>query len=77
MKPDARIYEQALAGLGVPAREGLFVGDGANDELEGARRVGMTPVLVQRAGATPSWDGLDRWAGLRVATIPDVLELVP
>ena len=39
MKPDREIYELALAALAVPATEALFVGDGANDELEGARRV--------------------------------------
>jgi putative hydrolase of the HAD superfamily len=77
MKPDSRIYELALAGLGVAASEALFVGDGANDELAGARRVGMTPVLVQPEGEAPRWEGLESWAGLRVSTIPEVLDLAP
>lgn len=76
MKPDARIYRLALARLGVLAGEALFVGDGANDELAGAARVGMTPVLVHADGEPLSWDGLERWDGLRIASIPDVLELV-
>ena len=75
MKPDREIYELALRQLPVPASEALFVGDGANDELEGARVVGMTPVLVQ-PGVTPHWDGLEDWQGRRIASIPEVLELV-
>ncbi len=75
-KPDARIYEVALDALDVPAREALFVGDGANDELAGAERVGMTPVLLQQEGQDPLWDGLHDWSGLRVTSIPQVLELV-
>lgn len=76
MKPDRRIYELALAGLGVEARDCLFVGDGANDELEGARRVGMTPVLFQPEKAETRWPDLDGWQGLRITSIPQVLELV-
>ena len=76
MKPEPRIYELALEGLGVAAHEALFVGDGANDELAGAERVGMTPVLVCADGERPAWDGLDGWSGLRIASIPDVLDLV-
>lgn len=76
MKPDPRIYELALGELGVPAGEALFVGDGANDELAGAERVGMTPVLVHPDGEEPPWEGLRGWTGLRVTAIPQVLELV-
>lgn len=75
MKPDREIYELALRELPVSASETLFVGDGANDELEGARVVGMTPVLVQ-PGVAPQWDGLEGWQGRRIASIPEVLELV-
>jgi putative hydrolase of the HAD superfamily len=75
MTPDREIYELALGQLPVPASETLFVGDGANDELEGARVVGMTPVLVQ-PGVAPQWDGLADWQGRRIGSIPEVLELV-
>ncbi len=66
-KPDPRIYELSLRELGVDATEAMFVGDGANDELAGARAVGMRAVQV---GATQPWPGE------RIATIPEVLELV-
>jgi putative hydrolase of the HAD superfamily len=75
VKPEPRIYELALEGLGVAASECLFVGDGASDELEGARRVGMTPVLVCRDGV-PAWPRLEEWDGLRIGSIRDVLGLV-
>jgi putative hydrolase of the HAD superfamily len=76
MKPDPRIYELALGQLDVAAPEALFVGDGANDELAGATRAGMTAVLIHPEGEEPPWDGLAEWAGLRITGIPQVLELV-
>ena len=77
MKPDRRIYERAVAELRVDPSECLFVGDGANDELRGAYDVGMTPVLIHREGMEPHWDNLRDWDGLRITSIPQVLELVP
>jgi putative hydrolase of the HAD superfamily len=77
MKPDRRIYELALEGLSLDGAECLFVGDGANDELSGAQRVGMAPVLLQPDGGDPRWDGLQEWPGLRVASVSQVLSLVP
>lgn len=76
LKPDPRIYELACERLDVEPEGCLFVGDGANDELRGAARVGMTPVLVHHGGAEPVWDGLRDWPGLRISAIPQVLELV-
>ena len=76
MKPDRAIYELALRELGVAGSESLFVGDGANDELRGARDVGMTPVLVQLDGAEPPWSSVRDWQGLRVTAIPEVVDLV-
>jgi putative hydrolase of the HAD superfamily len=76
MKPDPRIYERVLAELDVSAAEALFVGDGANDELAGARRVGMTPVLLVHGGGAPLWDDLASWDGERIESIPRVLALV-
>jgi putative hydrolase of the HAD superfamily len=66
-KPDSRIYEIALRELDVGAADATFVGDGANDELAGAEAVGMRAVQI---GTSQPWDGE------RIATIPEVLELV-
>jgi putative hydrolase of the HAD superfamily len=76
MKPDRRIYEQVCAELGVEPSDCLFVGDGANDELRGARDVGMTPVLIHREGEDPYWEDLRDWNGLRITSIPQVLDLL-
>jgi putative hydrolase of the HAD superfamily len=76
MKPARQIYERACAELGVEPAECLFVGDGANDELRGAQDVGMRPVLIHREGEEPHWENLREWNGLRITSIPQVLELV-
>ena len=54
-KPDPRIYLACCEQLGVEPHEAVFVGDGANDELEGARRVGLLPILIHKAGEDPVW----------------------
>jgi putative hydrolase of the HAD superfamily len=47
-KPDRRIYGLCAERLGVEPDECLYVGNGGSDELAGARRAGMTPVLLTR-----------------------------
>ncbi len=75
MKPDREIYVRTAAALGVEPAECYFVGDGANDELRGAERAGMTPVLFLTEGATALWPEVQDWTGLRVSSIEEVLEL--
>jgi putative hydrolase of the HAD superfamily len=74
-KPDPRIYEVACEELGVEARDCLFVGDGANDELPGAERVGMTALQLRAPGEPLTEEG-ERWTGRSVERLSDVLELV-
>jgi putative hydrolase of the HAD superfamily len=75
MKPEPEIYLRTLRALGVEPADALFVGDGANDELGGAERVGMTPVLFAPNGRL-HWDGLAGWPGARITVLEGVLELV-
>jgi putative hydrolase of the HAD superfamily len=75
MKPDPEIYLRTAAALDVEPAECYFVGDGANDELGGAERVGMTPVLFVPCGAAAPWPEVQGWAGLQVSSIEEVLEL--
>jgi putative hydrolase of the HAD superfamily len=75
MKPDPEIYLTTARALGVDPADAMFVGDGANDELGGAARVGMTPVLFVPRGE-PQWKGLAGWNGLRITTLDEVLALV-
>jgi len=46
IKPEKEIYFTMLEDLGVPAHRCLFVGDGGNDELTGARNVGMDAAIT-------------------------------
>jgi putative hydrolase of the HAD superfamily len=69
-KPDPRIYHLALEQLGVEPAEAVFVGDGANDELAGAERVGMTAILLERD------DTEVEWTGRRVRALPELLDLL-
>ena len=76
-QPDAAIFRRSADGLGVAPDECLFVGDGANDELRGARNAGMTPVLIHPVERAPYWDEVRDWDGLRIHSVPEVLALVP
>ena len=69
-KPDPRIYRLALEQLGVEAGEALFVGDGANDELAGAERVGMQPIALELPGVELDWDGP------RIRALPELLSML-
>ena len=78
-KPDPRIYHLALEGLGLAADTCLFVGDGGSGELEGARRVGLHPVLIRVPGDDlddPHRPEAKEWQGPTVSAISEVLGLV-
>ncbi len=75
MKPEPEIYLTTARALGVDPADAIFVGDGANDELGGAARVGMTPVLFVPYGE-PQWQALAGWSGLRITALDEVLALV-
>jgi putative hydrolase of the HAD superfamily len=75
VKPEPEIYLSTARALEVDPAEAMFVGAGANDELEGAARVGMTPVLFVPRGES-RWAGLADWSGLRIGALDDVLTLL-
>lgn len=54
-KPEAAFYERALRLARVKASEALLVGNDLTD-VEGARNVGITPVLIDRQGQFASVD---------------------
>lgn len=58
VKPDAAIYRLACSRLGVEPAACVYVGDGADHELAGARAVGMRAVrITEYADSDPGWDG--------------------
>jgi putative hydrolase of the HAD superfamily len=75
-KPDPRIYRLACEQLAVDPEEAMFVGDGANDELAGAERVGIKAVLIHRDGIDPQWDEVRDWNGPRITALPQLLPLL-
>ncbi len=75
-KPDPRIYALACEQLGVDAGAAVFVGDGANDELAGAERVGMKAVCILPPGRDEAlWPEARGWEPT-IRSLPAVLELV-
>ena len=52
VKPDKRMYLDALGKAGVPAEETVFIDDSVNN-LEGAAALGITPILI---AANPASD---------------------
>ena len=55
-KPHPAIFEMALSKAGVPAPETVHVGDQYYSDVTGARGVGITPVLIDRAGLSNNMD---------------------
>jgi putative hydrolase of the HAD superfamily len=51
LKPSAEMYKRPLEALGSTPSQSVFVGDGANDELRGAKGVGLTTVCVGGSAA--------------------------
>ena len=50
LKPDPRIFVLLLERAGLPPQNVVHVGDDAVADVEGARRAGVTPVWLDRAG---------------------------
>ncbi len=49
-KPERAIFQRALARAGVAAHSALHAGDDMEKDVEGARRAGIEPVLVDHSG---------------------------
>ena len=72
-KPHPSIFVAALERLGVAAEETAMVGDSPDDDIEGARSLGMQAFLLDREGRHP--DVPDRLTDLRA--LPAALGLPP
>lgn len=79
-KPDPRIYNMAVEKLGVKPEDCLYVGDGASQELAGAARVGMNPVLIkvfdEDFDGSLRNDAREEWDGPVISSLSEVLTLV-
>jgi len=59
MKPDPRIFEYALAELGVSADRAAHVGDTLSSDIEGATAAGVLPIWLNRTGESSDYRGLE------------------
>lgn len=67
-KPDERLYKDALEKCGYPAEECVFIDDSVRN-LEGAARLGITPVLI---AANPASDVESPY--LKIHTLSELLK---
>jgi putative hydrolase of the HAD superfamily len=78
-KPDPHIYYLTCERLRVAPEECLYVGDGSDRELTGAKKVGLTPVLVLTSLAD-AYDvqrlDVDSWEGRIVQSLRDIPTLL-
>jgi putative hydrolase of the HAD superfamily len=65
-KPDPRIFRVAMERLGTRAEESAYVGDNVTYDVDPARRLGMTAILLDRRDRH-----LD-FAGLRIASLDEL-----
>jgi putative hydrolase of the HAD superfamily len=79
-KPDQAAYAWVLSRLGVPAEAAAYVGDGSNDELQGAKTAGFSLViLAEEALARSAPEDLPRLraqADTSVTSLGDIVGLL-
>jgi len=56
VKPHPTIFQAALAALGVTAEDAVMVGDSLEEDVEGARALGMRAILIDREDRHPNLD---------------------
>jgi putative hydrolase of the HAD superfamily len=74
LKPDPRIFALLLQRAGLEPGRTLHVGDDVVADVEGARRAGVTPVWLNRAGE--EWPAAAQPPPLTVRTLTELAELV-
>lgn len=57
-KPEPEIFRRAAARMGVGCSNCVYVGDHPVNDIEGARRAGMTPIFIDAAGNTTPPDNV-------------------
>ena len=57
VKPHPTIFKAALELLGVAPAEAVMVGDSLEEDIEGARALGMRAILVDREERHPDVEG--------------------
>ncbi|MCI4397530.1 MAG: HAD-IA family hydrolase [Acidobacteria bacterium] len=76
VKPDRAIFDLALRRSGCQAGEALFVGDGANHELDGARDAGFATLCMDHPVKAESFRDRDGLSGPDHKTVHSFAELL-
>ena len=56
-KPDRRLFQLALDGMGVTAEQTLYVGNDMHRDIYGAREIGMGTVMFDSDQGTKHYEG--------------------
>lgn len=78
-KPDPRLYESAMSGLGVTPAESIFIGDGGSNELQGASDLGIDAYLLDDQPADLSTVlrvDIHEWDGPSIRNLSEVPALI-
>jgi putative hydrolase of the HAD superfamily len=79
VKPDPAIYRAALDALSLLPEQTLYIGDGSDEELSGAARCGMRPVLIT-IDLSNTYDAqrqdVATWRGPVIRALPELSALV-
>jgi putative hydrolase of the HAD superfamily len=79
VKPEAAIYRAALHALDLAPGDTLYVGDGSDEELSGAARCGMHPVLIA-VDLSNTYDArrpdVEGWTGPVIRSLSEVIGLL-
>ena len=78
-KPDPEIYLLTCRTLGVPPNQCLYVGDGSSQELTGAARVGLHPIL-KKTSLEDVYDqqrpDVEQWQHAAIDHISELIDLL-
>jgi putative hydrolase of the HAD superfamily len=80
-KPDPRIYQITVKRLAVKPKDCLYIGDGDSNELTGALKVGMIPILIRNSDEVRTdvhrvdFEG-DNWQGKVITSLKEVPNLL-
>jgi putative hydrolase of the HAD superfamily len=73
-KPDRRLFQEALDGMGVTAEETLYVGNDMHRDVYGARQVGMRTVMFNSEQGTKEHHGTA--ADYTISDLRELLEIL-
>jgi putative hydrolase of the HAD superfamily len=72
-KPSSKLFEHAIAQIGITVAEGIMVGDKLTTDILGANRVGMTSVWINRHGVQRNDEIIPTYEIRSLLELPELL----